>query len=304
MTTFGSSGIFNADGIFNAGRSGFNAVSVMSDGKIVVAGGNGNPSNPSQNNGVFVFMNADGTIATSYATSGIYTISPIAMATSVGNFKFQPDGKIVYFASGYDFADVTALGRLVISTSPAISVVSTGLSPFSQTLGSPSAEQTFTVSGSSLSNDITVTAPTNYEVSLTSGSGFASSVQLTQTAGSVPTTTVYIRLNASVIGTHNGDVTLASGSLTETIAITGTTTDVAALIENELNGISVYPNPASSSIHIQTTEPTEVILMDINGKELFKSTVSSAYEMNVSELNNGIYFIRTAKGQTVKFIKE
>lgn len=76
------------------------------------------------------------------------------------------------------------------------------------------------------------------------------------------------------------------------------------LVETEKTVISIFPNPASSLIHIETAEPTEVILLDIDGKELFKSTVSSAYELNISEWNNGIYFIHTAEGHTVKFVKQ
>src|SRR5690606_690039 len=79
----------------------------------------------------------------------------------------------------------------------------------------PSAEETFSVSGINLTEDITVAAPANYEVSLTSGAGFGYSVMLTQSGGTVNTTTVYIRLAAGLSSnTYNGDVTASSTGAT------------------------------------------------------------------------------------------
>jgi hypothetical protein len=87
----------------------------------------------------------------------------------------------------------------------------------------PSAEDTFSVSGINLTQDITVAAPTNFEISLTSGTGFGSSVMLTQTGGTVNTTTVYIRLAAGLASnTYNGDVTASStGATNQTLAVSG-----------------------------------------------------------------------------------
>lgn len=87
----------------------------------------------------------------------------------------------------------------------------------------PSAEDSFLVSGINLTADITVTAPTNFEVSLTSGSGFGASVLLSQTAGTVNPTTVYIRLSAGLTAnSYNGDVMLTStGATDEMVNVAG-----------------------------------------------------------------------------------
>jgi hypothetical protein len=88
----------------------------------------------------------------------------------------------------------------------------------------PSAEGTFNVSGINLTANITVTAPTNFEVSLSSGAGFGPSVSVTQTAGTAPTTTVYVRLAAGLsANSYNGDVTATStGATNATVAVSGT----------------------------------------------------------------------------------
>ena len=91
----------------------------------------------------------------------------------------------------------------------------------------PSASQTFMVSGSNLgANTMTVTAPTNYEVSK-DNSTFSSSVSYTPSDGSVAASTVYIRLAAGLsVGTYN--YAQASG-LVVACAGAGATAQKAAL---------------------------------------------------------------------------
>lgn len=91
------------------------------------------------------------------------------------------------------------------------------LNDFNYILGSgPSDEQTFAVEGLFLTNDLIVSAPTNYEVSLTSGSGFGASVLITPTAGTVAETTIYVRLKENLVeGTYAGDITLSSTGVTD-----------------------------------------------------------------------------------------
>ena len=108
---------------------------------------------------------------------------------------------------------------------PIISITAT-LSAFSTCSGTASSSQNFSVSGSGLSNNITITAPTGFEVSKTSGtSGFASSVSLTQSGGTVSSTTIYVRLTNTATGTPSGNISLASDdATTQTLAATGTVT--------------------------------------------------------------------------------
>jgi len=54
------------------------------------------------------------------------------------------------------------------------------LSEFSSNPGTPSPEQSYTVSGSNLTDDITITILSDFEISTTSGDGFGSSLMLTQ----------------------------------------------------------------------------------------------------------------------------
>ncbi|QMU62920.1 MAG: T9SS type A sorting domain-containing protein [Flavobacteriaceae bacterium] len=90
-------------------------------------------------------------------------------------------------------------------------------------VGGPSPEDTFSVSGLFLTNDIVITAPANFEISLTSGSGFGSSVNITPSSGTVVSTDIYVRLAAGLsAGNYNGNITVSStGVTTQTIAVNG-----------------------------------------------------------------------------------
>ena len=91
-------------------------------------------------------------------------------------------------------------------------------------VGGPSAEDTFTVSGLFLDAGISVTAPANFEVSLTTSVGFAGSVTISpDQSGTVASTTVYVRLAADLTaGNYTGNITVSTtGVNDETIAIEG-----------------------------------------------------------------------------------
>ncbi|WP_157956072.1 beta strand repeat-containing protein [Flavobacterium kingsejongi] len=105
----------------------------------------------------------------------------------------------------------------------------TALSSFTTCAGTVSATQNFTVSGTALTAGIVVTAPNGYEVSTTAGTGYAASVTLPQTSGSVAETTVYARLTATASGTPTGNITLTStGKATVNVAVNGT---VSAIVD-------------------------------------------------------------------------
>ena len=130
------------------------------------------------------------------------------------------------FQAGNDFViDVTVNST---SSTPTITITETSLSDFTYVQGSgPSSEQTFKLSGSNLTNDISVSAPTNYEISNTSGSGFTSSLTFTQSGGTVAEQTVYVRLKAGLsAGNYNSEVITASstGATNKTVTCSGTVT--------------------------------------------------------------------------------
>ncbi|MDP5027749.1 MAG: lamin tail domain-containing protein [Flavobacterium sp.] len=109
------------------------------------------------------------------------------------------------------------------ATGPVVTIGSdiTGLDYFEG--NGPSAEQTFSVSGINLTADLIVTAPANFEISSTSGTGFSSSVTLTPASGTVASTTLYVRLTAGLTANTYTDVLTATstGATSETINVAG-----------------------------------------------------------------------------------
>lgn len=124
---------------------------------------------------------------------------------------------------------LTSLGQFSIGYydySPTINLNPATLDFFTQNLGVPSPEQVVEVSGTDMDDDITITAPTNYEISLTSGAGFTNSIVLTETNNEVPATDIFVRLNRATIGVENGNLDFTStGAATQTIALEGECVD-------------------------------------------------------------------------------
>lgn len=113
--------------------------------------------------------------------------------------------------------------------------VTASLTAFSTTEGTASASQNFTVEGTDLRDDVTITAPADFEVS-SDDTNFASSVTLSPTDGTLSETTVYVRVAASASeGTPSGDISFLSagaGSTVEgvsaTVSSAGTPTATAS----------------------------------------------------------------------------
>ncbi len=120
--------------------------------------------------------------------------------------------------------------QALMVSGPTISITGTPLGAFNSTPGVPSAQQSYTVSGSNLTGNIAITAPADFEISTTSGSGFTSALSLTQVGGVVSATTIYVRFNRATAGVSSGNIAHASaGATTQNVAVTGTATAGGAI---------------------------------------------------------------------------
>jgi hypothetical protein len=69
-------------------------------------------------------------------------------------------------------------------------------------------------------------------------------------------------------------------------------------------GIDIYPNPASDFIKLkQLKSLKEYRIYNILGAEVLKGTISPNEVINISELKNGLYFLKVEKYNSLKFIK-
>lgn len=117
----------------------------------------------------------------------------------------------------------------VVVTTPTITVSSASLTDFTYEVDNgPSTTKTISVSGANLTADITLSLGNNsdFEMSTTEGSGYTNSLTLTQSAGAVAITTVYVRLKeGKTTGDYNGTITLTStGATNKTVSLSGSVT--------------------------------------------------------------------------------
>jgi hypothetical protein len=132
-----------------------------------------------------------------------------------------------------------------VNTKPTLYVSKTELIDFNYAPGSgPSAEKTFVVKGSNLTNSITVTAPLNYEISTSTGSLFVANKTITipQTNGLVNPVTIYTRLKSNLsTNIYAGNISVVSTSATsQYISLTGTVGSPPVLINSSVLSLSGF----------------------------------------------------------------
>jgi pectin methylesterase-like acyl-CoA thioesterase len=156
--------------------------------------------------------------------------SQVSTEDTACNFSFSdnipPPGQTYYYivrTSKSGHTSTTSDTTSVTST-PTITVSGT-LGSFLQGMGTPSATQTFVVSGANLTNGIIITPPAPYEVSVDNTNWYNSSAPLTvaQSGGVVANTYISVRLNGAAVGTYNGNIVNAStGAASVNVALSGT----------------------------------------------------------------------------------
>ena len=112
------------------------------------------------------------------------------------------------------------------STEGYLSVSSDNLTGFTYAEGEgPSEMQNVAVIGYNLQSNLTVTAPTGYEVCATENGTYTATLNLTPTNGALQKM-VYVRLAVDLTqGNYNGTMTLTSGNTTASVTLTGEVTE-------------------------------------------------------------------------------
>ncbi len=166
------------------------------------------------------------------STSQYSGYSLLASSTTDTNFNYSytdatlAAGTYYYYIKAYKTGYPTQYtDTLQIINSPNMTATAS-FSNFPQNVGSPSGAQTYTLSAASLTGNVTVTPPANFEVSTNGTTWYtnASPLVLTPVGGVVAATTVYVRLNAGAVGTYSGNIVNSSPGATDVnLAVTGTT---------------------------------------------------------------------------------
>ena len=186
----------------------------------------GNPVSVSATTGIELSTTMGGTYTPTLSipatTSAVSqeVFARLAATAATGPFN----GTITNTANTTLTTSVTVSGQVNAPNAPTLSASPTTLSGFSTPQGTPSDEQSYTLTAANLTAGISVSAPTGVEVSATTGGGFGSSLTLPMSTGSA---VVYVRLNSASAATINGTITNVSGSQTANVAVSGTVSSTA-----------------------------------------------------------------------------
>ncbi|MBR3427530.1 MAG: chitobiase/beta-hexosaminidase C-terminal domain-containing protein [Bacteroidales bacterium] len=153
---------------------------------------------------------------------------------------------------------------LIVTPDPVLNLSSTELNDFRYMLGEgPSAAKNFTISGSNLTGDVTMTAPANFELSILPNSDYFDSDELSPVNGTLNETTVNVRLKAGLeVGEYTGNINIVCGELSETIALTGTVTRQPSVLTANPTSLSGF------TYEYEQGGPSEVASFLISGDHL------------------------------------
>ncbi len=170
------------------------------------------------------------------------------------------------------------------SAIPVISLTPDTLSGFDHLVGTPSAEQTFTASGLGLTGNITISAPTNFQISLTPGTGFTNSIVLTQTAGAVPSTTIHARANAAAAGNLAGNIIATSnGAVNDTVYVFGTASDYTYYTIDQIS--TVNSTGVADSLNVLVELTGTIYCMDFDGNSGYSLTMIDGSGSGINVFN-------------------
>jgi len=75
--------------------------------------------------------------------------------------------------------------------------------------------------------------------------------------------------------------------------------------EATIEGLNIYPNPATNVIKVNgLTSKENYTIYNTIGAVIKSGSISNSEEINVSNLTNGVYFLKFNSASTIKFIKK
>ncbi|PST81843.1 hypothetical protein C7T94_18425, partial [Pedobacter yulinensis] len=163
-------------------------------------------------------------------------------------------------SSNADFASIDAievtttvpqglrLDDLAITAAPSATLTTTGtVNPFSSCAATASGEQSFTVSGSNLSGNVTVAPPAGFQLSLVSGGPYSGANLTIPQSGGSASATVYVRMAAALSSPAAGNIQISSaGATTATVALSGVVNPLPSLTIGAVQAVNF--NATSFSI--------------------------------------------------------
>jgi hypothetical protein len=201
-----------------------------------------------------------------------------------------------------------------LTVKPPVVTVTSSLNDFIMMEGQAVTVQNYIISAENLTSDITITAPTNFEIS-NDAKTWASLLKLTSTLGKLAQTTVYIRpIQSLKAGTYSGEIIHTThGVAVPNITVKNLVT-LPLSTENEAieTTISINPNPVQNMLkvnHPNGLVHDSLAIYSLGGTKINTFMIqhgSTSTSINVSNLAEGSYLLyyQSENGnKTIKFIK-
>ncbi len=283
----------------------------LSSGKLLVAGSEYDASNNNLQTAFVARINADGTIDNTFGTGGLVkvTLGQSNKESYINSIAIASTGEIIAAGIGYWTSNPWDIGKGAI-----VKISSDGV--IDNTFG------TYYLNADYSGFNKVIVAPNNEIIA----GGYATYSNVSSSAF------VFMSLSGVLNTTIDTDGILTSSNLPrpsiedftlqqdgKLIYVSSTYVDnfnnglyVGRLLMSEStnslesknnNEFSIYPNPANDILSVSIQSPTTIRILDANGIELQNYQANSQTVIDVSKYAQGIYFIHTSEGQTVKFIK-
>lgn len=209
--------------------------------------------------------------------------------TSV-NVRFAPTtngpsiGNVTFASAGATTRNVGVSGTGTLPT-PVLNVVPGSLSFGTTSAGTPTASQFFTVSGSNLQGNVTVTAPAGYQIR--TGTNFFSNnaITLTPTGGTLTATRIDVRFVPATAGTFSSNIVASTPNsntgtpITTTVAVAGTATPSSGTA-------AVFVDPAALNFGtITSSGSTSTQVFEVSGTDLSAAILLSPSSPNIQIRN-------------------
>ena len=167
---------------------------------------------------------------------------------------------------------------------PQLTLTPTELSGFQYTFGEgPSQSLSFAVTGSDLTVNVSIAAPQDFEVATTAEGPFADNLSLTPVEGLVDAN-VYVRMKSGLaIGSYAGNVTVTTGTLNATVALSGT------VLEDQSPVLNANPTSLSGFTYdFEDGGPSEVASFLLGGDNLTNNV--AVYPSENFEVSTNVNF--------------
>src|SRR5690554_1628 len=104
-----------------------------------------------------------------------------------------------------------------------------------------------------------------------------------------------------IVSVYSKGATGYTGVITNSNPVTLTS---SVAVKKQIKELNIYPNPASNFVNfeIDGLENGNVIINSITGQEVVNTTINNSKQVDVSNLNNGVYIytVRNSNGEVVK----